>query len=136
MKIVYDDLAEFVEVRQRCHETRKSNRCRYCPFYDRCDVGDVENLHTMCCEILSMKEGEQKLPAKIVCIMKCAKRETDKRNFTVLMLIVIMLRNYANISNQNPAMLSCLARWGRKFGSYNLLIGKILNGKLLKVKYR
>ena len=60
MKIVYDDLAEFVEVRHRCHETRKKDMCHYCPFYDRCDICDVENLHTMCCEILSIKEGEQK----------------------------------------------------------------------------
>ncbi len=60
MKIVYDDLAEFVEVRSRCSQTRRKGMCKYCPFYDRCQIDDVENLHTMCCEILSMKEGEQK----------------------------------------------------------------------------
>ena len=56
MRILYDDLAEFVEVRFRCHETRRKDMCKYCPFYDRCDICDVENLHTMCCDILSMKE--------------------------------------------------------------------------------
>ena len=60
MKIVYDDLAEFVEVRMRCSRTRENGKCGYCPFADRCQIDDVENLHTMCCDILSMKEGEQK----------------------------------------------------------------------------
>lgn len=60
MKIVYDDLAEFTEVRLRCEQTRKKSMCKYCPFYDRCCVDDEENLHTMVCDIISMKEGEQK----------------------------------------------------------------------------
>ena len=58
MKIIYDDLAEFVEVRFRCHKTREKGKCEYCPFYDRCRIDDVENLHTMCCDILDMKEGD------------------------------------------------------------------------------
>lgn len=56
MTIIYDDLPEFVEVRLRCENTRKKSMCKYCPFYDRCDVDDNENLHTMCCEITPMKE--------------------------------------------------------------------------------
>ena len=60
MKIVYDDLVEFVEVIIRCRQTRKCGKCGYCPFADRCQICDEENLHTMCCDILSMKEGEQK----------------------------------------------------------------------------
>ena len=59
MKIVYDDLTEFAEVRLRCETTRHKSMCKYCPFYDRCLIGENENLHTMCCEILSMqKESE------------------------------------------------------------------------------
>jgi MoaA/NifB/PqqE/SkfB family radical SAM enzyme len=54
MKITYDDLTEFAEIRLRCEYTRQRSMCKYCPFYDRCDVDDNENLHTMCCEILSM----------------------------------------------------------------------------------
>ncbi len=64
MTIVYDDLTEFAEVRLRCENTRRKLMCKYCPFYDRCEVTDNENLHTMCCEISSMtpteKGGEQK----------------------------------------------------------------------------
>ena len=51
MKIVYDNLAEFAEIRLRCENTRKKLMCKYCPFYDRCAVDDNENLHTMFCEI-------------------------------------------------------------------------------------
>jgi hypothetical protein len=57
MKIVYDDLTEFTEVRLRCENTRKKSMCKYCPFYDRCEVCDDDSLHTMCCEIESMKGG-------------------------------------------------------------------------------
>ena len=32
--------------------------CKYCPFYDRCQVDDNENLHTMCCDVLSMQQNE------------------------------------------------------------------------------
>ena len=38
MKIIYDDLDEFVEVVVRCDTTIKKGKCKYCPFYDRCDV--------------------------------------------------------------------------------------------------
>lgn len=58
MKIVYDDLAEFAEVRLRCEFTRKKLMCKYCPFYDRCLVNEDENLHTMCCDILSMQKHQ------------------------------------------------------------------------------
>lgn len=51
MKIKYDDLPEFAEVRLRCENTRKKEKCHYCPFYDRCLVNEDENLHVMCGEI-------------------------------------------------------------------------------------
>lgn len=51
MLIKYDDLAEFAEVRIRCANTREKGKCKYCPFYDRCQIDDNENLHVMCCEI-------------------------------------------------------------------------------------
>jgi hypothetical protein len=51
MRIVYDNMAEFAEVRIRCENTRKKSMCKYCPFYDRCVVDENENLHVMCCEI-------------------------------------------------------------------------------------
>lgn len=56
MKMIFDDLTEFAEVRLRCEFTRKKLMCKYCPFYDRCQIDDNENLHTMCCEIISMQE--------------------------------------------------------------------------------
>lgn len=51
MRIIYDDLVEFAEVRLRCEYTRNKSMCKYCPFFDRCLVGDDENLHVMCGEI-------------------------------------------------------------------------------------
>ena len=51
MRIVYDDLAEFAEVRLRCEYPRKKLMCKYCPFFDRCAVDDDETLHVMCGEI-------------------------------------------------------------------------------------
>lgn len=56
MLIIYDDLQEFTEARYRCEKTRLKQMCHYCPFGNRCDSGDVENVHTMCCEILSMQK--------------------------------------------------------------------------------
>ena len=52
MTIIYDDLTEFAEVRLRCEGTRKKSMCKYCPFFDRCQIDDDENLHVMCCDIL------------------------------------------------------------------------------------
>lgn len=60
MKIIYDDLAEFAEVRLRCEKTRHQGLCDYCPFYDRCQMDDSENLHIMCCDILSMQTVSSK----------------------------------------------------------------------------
>lgn len=51
MRIVYDDLAEFTEIRLRCENTRKKSMCKYCPFYDKCEIDNNENLHVMCGEI-------------------------------------------------------------------------------------
>ncbi len=56
MEIIYDDLTEFAEVRLRCEFTRKKSMCKYCPFYDRCQIDENETLHTMCCEIISMQD--------------------------------------------------------------------------------
>lgn len=58
MKIIYDDLAEFAQVRLRCEKTRENFMCEHCPFYDRCQVDEEENLHTMCCDILSMQKNQ------------------------------------------------------------------------------
>lgn len=59
MKITYDDIYEFAEVRLRCEATRKDGRCKYCPFFDRCSIDDVESLHTMCCDIQDAKGGAE-----------------------------------------------------------------------------
>ena len=56
MHITYDDLAEFAEVRLRCENTRKKSMCKYCPFYDRCEIDNNENLHVMCGEIVKGSE--------------------------------------------------------------------------------
>lgn len=60
MKIIYDDLPEFIEVRLRCENTRKKSMCKYCPFYDRCEIVDDRCLHTMCCEIEGVRNGVEK----------------------------------------------------------------------------
>ena len=57
MRIIYDDLSEFAEVRIRCENTRKKSMCKYCPFYDRCEICDNDLLHVMCGEIKDMKGG-------------------------------------------------------------------------------
>ena len=51
MRIIYDDLVEFAEVRLRCENTRNKLMCKYCPFFNRCTVDDDENLHVMVGEI-------------------------------------------------------------------------------------
>lgn len=51
MRIIYDDLVEFAEVRLRCEYTRNKSMCKYCPFFNRCEVDDDENLHVVCGEI-------------------------------------------------------------------------------------
>lgn len=61
MRIVYDDLTEFVEARLRCEKTRLAGECNFCPFCDRCQIDSNENLHVMCCDILSM---QQPIPAE------------------------------------------------------------------------
>jgi hypothetical protein len=40
MKIVYDDLEEFLVVSEHCKETAKAKECAKCPLYDICDFGD------------------------------------------------------------------------------------------------
>ncbi len=57
MTMIYDDIVEFAEVRLRCENTRKKSMCKYCPFYDRCEIDDSETLHVMCCEIASEKRS-------------------------------------------------------------------------------
>lgn len=58
MRIVYDDLAEFAEIRLRCENTRKKSMCKYCPFYDRCVIDDNECLHVMYGEIENGGESD------------------------------------------------------------------------------
>jgi hypothetical protein len=58
MRIVYDDLAEFVAIRLRCEYTRKVSKCEFCPFYDSCLIDDDERLHVMRCEIENGGESE------------------------------------------------------------------------------
>ena len=58
MRIVYDDLAEFVAIRLRCENTRKMSKCAFCPFYDGCLIDDDESLHVMRCEIENGGESE------------------------------------------------------------------------------
>ena len=51
MRIIYDDILEFAEVRVRCEHTRNKSMCKYCPFYDRCAVNEDEIPHVMFGEI-------------------------------------------------------------------------------------
>ena len=57
MRIVYDNLVEFVEVRLRCERTREDSMCKYCPLYDRCDIDDNKNLRVMYCQIKKGRAG-------------------------------------------------------------------------------
>lgn len=60
MRIIYDDLVEFAEVRLRCEYTRKKSMCKYCPFFNRCEVDDDENLHVMVGEIEKGGESDDR----------------------------------------------------------------------------
>lgn len=51
MRIIYDNFSEFAEVRLRCENTRRKSMCKYCPFYGRCAIDNIKDLHTMCGEI-------------------------------------------------------------------------------------
>ena len=51
MNIIYDDLPEFAEIRLRCENTRKKIMCKYCPFYDRCEIDYERYLRIMDCKI-------------------------------------------------------------------------------------
>ena len=57
MFIKYDDLYEFSQVVIRCEDTLRKGKCNYCPFYDRCDVGDPESRHIQFGEIVN-KDGK------------------------------------------------------------------------------
>lgn len=57
MKIIYDDLSEFAEVRLRCENTRKKSMCKYCPLYDRCEINDERYLRIMDCKIEKYEKG-------------------------------------------------------------------------------
>lgn len=60
MRIVYDDITELAEVVIRCGKTVEKGKCMWCPFYDRCKVGNLESRHIPCAEIDPTKplEGE------------------------------------------------------------------------------
>ena len=51
MRIIYDDLAEFAEIVIRCEKTADKGKCMWCPFYDRCQVVDLDTRHVLCGEI-------------------------------------------------------------------------------------
>ena len=51
MKIIYDDLPEFAKVRLHCEKTREQSMCKYCPFYDSCEIDDERYLCIMDCKI-------------------------------------------------------------------------------------
>lgn len=56
MFIKYDDMYEFTEVVTRCSNTVKKGMCHYCPFYDRCEICDVESRHIQFGCIAEFKE--------------------------------------------------------------------------------
>lgn len=63
LRIIYDDLIEFAEVRIRCEDTRRKDKCCYCPFYDRCEMNNPINLHIVCAELekedsVEIKKGD------------------------------------------------------------------------------
>lgn len=51
MRIIYDDIVELAEVAIRCSKTIIKGKCMWCPFYDRCQMGDFGNRHIFCAEI-------------------------------------------------------------------------------------
>ncbi len=56
MFITYDDLYEFSQAVIRCNKTRDKGKCMWCPFFDRCQIDDEENLHIQCGEIKTEKK--------------------------------------------------------------------------------
>ena len=56
MFITYDDLYEFSQAVIQCNTTVKENKCKYCPFFDRCQIDDEENRHIQCGEIKADKK--------------------------------------------------------------------------------
>lgn len=55
MKIIYDNLVEFSEIVLRCTNTAEKGMCKYCPFYDRCQIDDRQNRHIQCGELAKNK---------------------------------------------------------------------------------
>lgn len=55
MKIIYDDLVEFSKVVVRCTNTAEKGMCKYCPFYDRCQIDDLQNRHVQFGELAKNK---------------------------------------------------------------------------------
>ena len=51
MRIVFDDLVEFAQVAIRCNETVEKEQCEFCPFYDRCELDDLDSRHVLCAEL-------------------------------------------------------------------------------------
>jgi MoaA/NifB/PqqE/SkfB family radical SAM enzyme len=56
MRIIYDDTVELAEVAIRCNDTVRSGKCAYCPFFDKCAGGELEDRYVLCGEI----EGAEK----------------------------------------------------------------------------
>lgn len=52
MQLIYDDMLEFFEVSQRCADNVKNDKCKYCVFYDRCQIDDTPNRHIFCGTII------------------------------------------------------------------------------------
>ena len=51
MRIIYDDIAEVAEVAIRCERIARKFKCKWCPFYDRCQIDYFENRHVLCGEL-------------------------------------------------------------------------------------
>lgn len=56
MKIIYEDKKEFAEVVIRCSETVSLGKCEFCPFFDKCEITELQERSVMNGEIKGVEE--------------------------------------------------------------------------------
>ena len=52
MQLIYDDMVEFAEISKRCSDNVNTDKCKYCIFFDRCQIDSIETRHIFCGTII------------------------------------------------------------------------------------